>query len=90
MTWRDQAMCRDYDPDLFFPRFQRGGSNPQHRAELAEHIAKAKRVCAVCPVDSECLDYALQTQMTGHRDHNCVWGGLTYQERCHVAEATVT
>ena len=91
MTWREQATCRDYDPNLFFPRVQRfGGSNTQRAAELAEHVAQAKRVCAMCPVDLECLDYAIQTQTNNCKHHNCVLGGLTYQERCHVAGATVT
>ena len=90
MSWREQAMCRGYDPDLFFPRFQRKGNNGRRVAEFAEHVAQAKRVCAMCPVDLECLDYALQLgQRTFHKDNNCFWGGTTYQERLHITETNV-
>ncbi len=89
MTWRDQALCRDYDPDLFFPRVQRGGSNGKRAGEPAEHIAAAKRICRMCPVDLECLDYALRTQTYNCKHHNCVFGGLTYQERVNVLNARV-
>ena len=88
MSWREQAMCRGYDPDLFFPHIRRAGGNETRSQELADHIAAAKRVCAMCPVDLECLDYALQTQNANHMTHHqCIWGGTTYQERLHIAGA---
>ena len=89
MTWRDQAMCRDTDPDIFFPRVRRAGSNGKRAGELADHIAAAKRICATCPVDLECLDYALQTQTYNCKHHNCILGGLTYRERVNVLNARV-
>ena len=89
MTWRDQAMCRDADPALFFPRVQRVGTNDQHAAVVAGRITKAKRICSTCPVDLECLDYALRTQTNNCKHHNCVLGGLTYQERVNVLNAQV-
>ena len=84
MTWRDQAMCRGYDPDIFFPNVGLGGSN----ATLAKQITAAKRVCSMCPVDLECLDFALQPLNTCR--HTCIMGGLTYQERVNVLNARVT
>lgn len=45
-SWRDEANCRDIDPDLFFPL--RG-----------EDIGRAKAVCWGCAVREECLEYAL-------------------------------
>jgi WhiB family redox-sensing transcriptional regulator len=36
----------------------------------------AKRICAACPVDATCLEYALATGI----DHG-VWGGATVDER---------
>ena len=47
MDWRHNAVCRDEDPELFFPV---GNSGPA----LAQ-IADAKLVCNRCPVTTECL-----------------------------------
>jgi WhiB family transcriptional regulator, redox-sensing transcriptional regulator len=44
--WRDQARCRDANPDVFF----------------RERPADAKEVCAGCPVRLPCLHYALDTR----------------------------
>ena len=67
-TCRDQAMCRDTDPELFFPIGTTGQALLQ--------IAKAKSVCCQCPVTVECLEFALETnQDTG------IWGGNSEDER---------
>jgi WhiB family transcriptional regulator, redox-sensing transcriptional regulator len=67
-TWRDQAMCRDTDPELFFPIGTTGQALLQ--------IAKAKSVCCQCPVTVEFLEFALETnQDTG------IWGGNSEDER---------
>jgi WhiB family transcriptional regulator, redox-sensing transcriptional regulator len=50
MDWRHKAVCRDEDPELFFPV---GNSGPA----LAQ-IADAKLVCNRCPVTTECLTWA--------------------------------
>jgi WhiB family transcriptional regulator, redox-sensing transcriptional regulator len=49
--WRDAALCRQTDPELFFP--DKGGS-----------CEPAKRVCRVCPVRGECLDHAIRHHET--------------------------
>lgn len=46
MNWRDQGLCAEVDPELWFP--EKGGS-----------AAPAKRICRQCPVRAECLAYAL-------------------------------
>jgi WhiB family redox-sensing transcriptional regulator len=46
-SWRDDAACRDADPDLFFPV---GTTGPALR-----HIDEAKRICRACPAQSRCL-----------------------------------
>ena len=67
-TWRTNAMCRDTDPELFFPLGTTGQALLQ--------IAKAKGVCCECPVKIECLDFAMETnQDTG------IWGGFSEDER---------
>jgi len=66
--WRDHAACRRHDPDLFFPIGTAGPAQVQ--------IARAKQVCATCPVRIQCLDWALASaQETG------VWGGTSEDER---------
>ncbi len=47
-SWQSQALCREMDNDIFFPK--RGSSAPE-----------AFRVCAKCPVTFECLEFALET-----------------------------
>ncbi|MHC3470038.1 WhiB family transcriptional regulator [Streptomyces sp. 7R007] len=67
-NWRDQAACRNEDPDLFFPI---GTSGP---ALLQTEQAKA--VCGRCPVREECLGWALD-----HGEILGVWGGTSEMER---------
>lgn len=67
-SWRDQAQCRDTDPDLFFPV---GTTGP-----ALEQIENAKAVCRQCGVQENCLEYALATNQD-----NGVWGGTSEEER---------
>ena len=68
MDWRHKAVCRDEDPELFFPV---GNSGPA----LAQ-VAAAKKVCNRCPVTSQCLAWALETGQDAG-----VWGGMSEDER---------
>ena len=68
MDWRHKAVCRDEDPELFFPV---GNSGPA----LAQ-IADAKLVCNRCPVTTECLSWALDSGQDAG-----VWGGMSEDER---------
>ena len=61
--WRDQALCRNTDPDLFFPVGTTGMALVQ-----VEH---ANRVCGQCTVSAACLDFALATNQDSG-----IWGGL--------------
>ena len=47
LTWRDQALCAQTDPESFFP--EKGGSTRD-----------PKRVCRACAARPECLEYALE------------------------------
>jgi WhiB family redox-sensing transcriptional regulator len=64
--WQVRGACRTYDdPEVFFPRS--GG----------EKAARpAKEVCARCPVQPQCRQWALET-----RQEWGVWGGLSEDER---------
>jgi len=47
VNWRDEALCAQTDPDLFFPSTERQSG------------ADARKICDNCPVRSECLEFAL-------------------------------
>ncbi|MFI5756249.1 WhiB family transcriptional regulator [Streptomyces sp. NPDC051569] len=66
--WLRQAACVDADPELFFPV---GESGP-----AAEQAERAKRICHGCPVEKQCLEWALSTGRTSG-----VWGGTDEEER---------
>ena len=68
MDWRHRAICRDEDPELFFPV---GTSGP-----ALLQIAEAKAVCRRCPVMSDCLSWALHSGQDAG-----VWGGMSEDER---------
>ncbi len=68
MDWRHGALCRDEDPELFFPI---GSTGP-----AATQVDQAKIVCRRCSVVEDCLTWALDTgQESG------VWGGTSEDER---------
>lgn len=64
-TWYRLAACRGEPTALFFP--------DAGRADPAE-VAKAKAVCASCPVREPCL-------AAGWGEPHGIWGGLTVRER---------
>lgn len=66
--WAASGACRDSDPELFFPITTTGPAVGQ--------VARAKAVCAHCPVRVPCLEFAL-----GSGQAFGVWGGTTGEER---------
>jgi WhiB family transcriptional regulator, redox-sensing transcriptional regulator len=70
MSWQDRAACRGMDTLLFFGP----DGEPRREREILE--AKAKAVCASCPVQAQCLGYAL-----GSSIKHGIWGGLNEEER---------
>jgi WhiB family transcriptional regulator, redox-sensing transcriptional regulator len=66
--WRDDAACRDADPELFFADSDVRSARTQ--------VKTAKLICRGCPVKVTCLNWALASgQEAG------IWGGLTEDER---------
>ena len=68
--WRQQAACGPATAELFFD--QPGETTEQRYAR----ILAAKAVCARCPVQATCREYAI----TSNEPYG-VWGGLAEQER---------
>jgi WhiB family redox-sensing transcriptional regulator len=63
LSWRQRGACRGLDPDIFYPLAD-------------EEAGEAKAVCAQCPVQKACLEFALDT-----REAEGIWGGTTARER---------
>ncbi len=68
MDWRSKAACLSVDPELFFPIGNTGPALTQ--------AAEAKAVCHNCPVETVCLQWA----MDNNQDSG-VWGCLSEEER---------
>ena len=66
--FKERGLCRFGDPEIFWPNGTTG--------EEAEKIIEAKRICGMCPVQLECLAYAVD-----HRQYFGIWGGTTEEER---------
>lgn len=70
VRWHERAACSGHDPELFY-----GPEGERARVREARE-RRAKAVCARCPVDAECLDYALSTGQKGG-----IWGGMNGHQR---------
>ena len=62
MSWTARAACVGKH-ELFFSDFKKSV------------VREAKRICATCPVQAECLEYGLVNVEYG------IWGGYTANER---------
>lgn len=68
-SWLLEAACRGTDTSVFFPS---RGDNIR--------LAKARTICATCPVSQQCLDYALSQPFTLQG----VYGGTSERERRRI------
>ncbi len=66
LSWRQKGACRGLDPVIFYPVQE-------------EEADAAKAICATCPVQEACLEYAL-----ANRERDGVWGGTTAKERRRI------
>ena len=65
-SWMEEGLCRQVPPSTFFPNDGVG-------------VDVARRICATCPVQGPCLEYALVERI----DHG-VWGGASERERRRI------
>jgi WhiB family transcriptional regulator, redox-sensing transcriptional regulator len=72
--WQQHGLCRASDATVFFPPV-----HFEHKPEREAREAKAKAICARCPVRVQCLDWALAT-----REPHGVWGGYSESERKQI------
>lgn len=64
-AWMTSASCAEIPADLWYPE---KGAN--------QHVSNVKAVCNQCPVQRQCLEYAL-----ANGENEGIWGGLTVKER---------
>lgn len=67
--WMSKGNCRFEPPERFFPSDGVG-------------VEIAKQICATCPVQTPCLEYALEQRI----DHG-VWGGTSERQRRRILKA---
>jgi WhiB family redox-sensing transcriptional regulator len=72
--WQELGLCRVTDATVFFPP-----AHFEHKPERIAREAKAKAICARCPVRITCLDWAITT-----REPHGVWGGYSESERKQI------
>jgi WhiB family transcriptional regulator, redox-sensing transcriptional regulator len=76
-AWQEHGLCRTTDATVFFPPMH---FEPKPEREARE--TKAKAICAACPVQVECLEWALDTE-----EPFGVWGGHSELDRKHILAA---
>jgi len=75
VSWQERAACVGEDVLIFYGA-DGGGYEREGPTERKVREAKAKRICARCPVQAACREYAFQMN-----ERYGVWGGLTEDER---------
>lgn len=68
LKWLKDGLCRSHETSAFFPET---GDNSAAK--------RAKTICKGCPVQIECLTYALK-----EREVFGVWGGCTPRQRTKI------
>lgn len=69
-VWRDDASCKKMGNTQFFESLH------NRSKEVAQRLLEVKELCASCPVNKDCLDFAVKNEIKYG-----IWGGMTPQER---------
>lgn len=71
--WTERAACHGSEAVVFYP-------NVFKEPALTAAFAAARPICQRCPVQAECLAYAMN-----NAEREGMWGGLTPTERVALA-----
>jgi WhiB family redox-sensing transcriptional regulator len=71
VNW-EKANCQDIGTNAFYIL----DDEPRHKQAVKTEYARA--VCAICPIQKECLEYAFKHEQYG------IWGATTAQERAYI------
>lgn len=80
LAWQVRAACRGPQAMIFFP--------PAHVERKDERLARegsAKAICHDCPVEDDCLEYAIRI-----REPHGIWGGRNESERRQMIDRLPT
>ncbi len=72
--WQERGACRGLFASGFFPPAANERRDDKRRREV-----RAKAICSNCPVEHDCLDYALSI-----REVHGIWGGTSGLERRRI------
>lgn len=76
VNW-EKANCKEIGTNAFYMQDEEQSSKRLAKTEYA------RTVCAVCPIQFECLTYAFKHERFG------MWGAMTARERNYVATKTL-
>jgi WhiB family redox-sensing transcriptional regulator len=74
--WQQYGLCRGMDQATFYGSEDRANKARHHPNLTVDEVARARRICNACPVQMECLDFAIRT-----REEFGIWGGSTAGQR---------
>ncbi len=73
-SWRDRAACKGKETLMWYPW---ATTTSEDRAKVdTDKLATARFICRSCPVQTQCLDYAITTNQT-----DGIWAGTLPSER---------
>ncbi|MCV7298148.1 WhiB family transcriptional regulator [Mycobacterium barrassiae] len=75
LQWQLRARCRGLPTAIFF------ASDGERGERRVAHEERAKRVCRSCPVQRECLRYAVASMESWG-----IWGAMTPRERRSLSD----
>ena len=80
-TWHREALCAQMGGDALF------GWEGEKSRSIVLVYQQARKICARCPVQNECLEEALELQGNRAQQHRYgMWGGLTPGERTEISK----
>ena len=71
LVWQRQAKCKGALAEAFYPPVR-----IESKEERDYREARAKKICASCPVSEQCLAHAL-----ANGEAHGIWGGMNESER---------
>jgi len=75
-AWQEHGVCRDMDQSIFYGDEDRTGKARHHPNLTVDEVARARRICNNCPVQMNCLEFAIV-----NREEFGIWGGSTAGQR---------
>lgn len=72
----EEPLCAEVGTNMFFPKEP---DDPELSASTEADYAYARKVCAICPHQAECAEWALTKN-----ERFGMWGGLSPRDRVNI------